>query len=121
MTALAAPAVAGQIEPILRIAEHLASETDALRRFAPCDLAHGNLVKSQALLELTRHSRRLQGTPPNAELRAALVALRERLVANQQAVQVHLDAARTLTELMVDAIERDASDRTYSRQSRGRQ
>lgn len=114
-------ASAAQIEPIQRIADHLATETAALRAFAPCDLAHGNQLKSQALLELTRHARRLQTMPANADLRAALVMLRERLIANQEAVRVHLDAARTLTSLMVGAIERDASDRTYSRQPYGRQ
>ena len=129
-----------QIDPIMRIADYLAGETDALRRFAPCDLTRGNGIKAQALLELTRHARTLRGIVDKSAdnksaadrsvdnrsadnkgaLRAALETLRARIVENQSAVALHLEAARTLNAVIVAAVERDGSDRTYSRVNRSR-
>lgn len=104
-----------RIDPIGRIADYLAAETDALRRFAPCDLLRGNHVKSQALLELTRHARTLAGRGDDPDLRGALETLRTRLVENGAALALNLDAARTLNAIIVEAVERDVSDRTYGR------
>ena len=104
-------------EPILRIATYLAAETAMLRRFAPCDLARGNQIKAQALLELMRHARSLAGRG-DPGLRNALEMLRTRLAENQAALTLHLDAARTVNAIIVAAVERDGSDRTYGRAAR---
>ena len=104
-----------QTAPILRLAGTLEEETAALGRFETVDLSASAHVKSQALLELMRLSRSLARSLPDAALRDAIDLLRRRLQENMAAISVHLDAARQVTAIMVEAIERDQSDRTYSR------
>ncbi len=105
---------AGLLGPVTRLNAFLAAETLALRSFAPHDLEAGNRVKSEALLDLTRRLRVVGGAPAGPVLRAALDELRRNLSDNQAALGVHLQAARTISAMVVRAVEHEQSDRTYS-------
>lgn len=111
---LAPSADASLLGPVERLAQFLAAETQALRSLNNCDLDANNRIKSEALLDLTRRLRSVGGAPAGPALRAALDGLRGALAENQAALQVHLDAARAVSAIIVRALEHDQSDRTYS-------
>ncbi|MBL8847784.1 MAG: flagellar protein FlgN [Hyphomicrobium zavarzinii] len=100
---------------IQRLEEIVDQETAALRDRKAIDLKDYNDRKSQALLELTRSLRNMQGAVPNPTLAARVGSLRAKLAANQHMLKLHLEAVREISTSLSDAIRQSESDGTYTR------
>ncbi|WP_273221234.1 flagellar protein FlgN [Hyphomicrobium zavarzinii] len=110
----------GSVIPMLevsiqRLEEIVDQETAALRDRKAIDLKDYNDRKSQALLELTRSLRNMQGAVPNPTLAARVGSLRAKLAANQHMLKLHLEAVREISTSLSDAIRQSESDGTYTR------
>ena len=112
--ALVDMAVAGLTEAIGRALRAVSDETRELRLNGPVDFARHRRNKDLCLLDLTRRGRSLGGADPGDAARAALRDLREALIDNQAALRVHLSAARTVSNIILNVIVEEESDRTYS-------
>ncbi|MCC7253296.1 flagellar protein FlgN [Hyphomicrobium sp.] len=99
---------------IQRLEEIVDQETLALRTRKAINLKDFNDRKSQALLELTRSLRHVQGTSPDPALAARVGALKVKLAVNQAALKVHLEAVREISTSLSDAIRHAESDGTYT-------
>lgn len=99
---------------IQRLEEIVDQETMALRSRKAVNLKEFNDRKSQALLELTRSLRHLQGGAPDAALAARVGSLKVKLAINQAALKVHLEAVREISTSIADAIRQAESDGTYT-------
>ena len=97
-----------------RLEELVDQETAALRNHAAIDLKDFNDRKNQALLELSRALRHLQGGADNPALSARLGALRAKLETNRAVLKMHLEAVREISMTLADAIRAADSDGTYS-------
>lgn len=115
----APPVAKGSIVSMLevslqRLEEIVDQETAALKMHASIDLRDFNNRKSQALLELTRMMRTMDGTAPSPEMAARVGFLKEKLAVNQKALQMHLEAVREISTTLSDAIRHADSDGTYT-------
>lgn len=99
---------------IQRLEDILVQETDALRERKVINLKDFNDRKSQALLELTRLLRTLQGGEPSPEVAQRVAALRSKLALNQAVLKLHLEAVREISTTLSDAIRNADSDGTYT-------
>lgn len=99
---------------IQRLEEIVDQETYALRARKAIDLKEFNDRKSQALLELTRSLRLVQGSGPDPALAARVGTLKVKLAVNQAALKVHLEAVREISNSLADAIRQAESDGTYT-------
>jgi hypothetical protein len=99
---------------IQRLEEIVEQETFALRERQAIDLKEYNNRKSQALLELMRTLRNLDGTAPSPALMARVSSLKSKLAANQAVLRLHLEAVREITTSLSDAIRHSESDGTYT-------
>lgn len=99
---------------IQRLEEIVDQETHALRTRQAIDLKEFNDRKSQALLELTRSLRLVQGSGPDPALAVRVGTLKVKLAINQAALKVHLDAVREISTSLADAIRQAESDGTYT-------
>lgn len=107
--------VAHLIEPtILRLEEIIDQETEALKTREPVDLKSFNDRKSQALLELTRLLRQVQGGSGSPALMTRMDALKEKLEINRAMLKMHLEAVREIADTVSEAIRNAESDGTYS-------
>lgn len=107
--------VAPLIEPsIMRLEEVIDQETEALRSRKSVDLKGFNDRKGQALLELTRLLRHVQGGAGNPQLQARMASVRAKLEVNRALIKMHLEAVREIAETLSDAIRNAESDGTYS-------
>lgn len=99
---------------IQRLEEIVDQETMALRSRKAVNLKEFNDRKSQALLELTRSLRLVQGGAPDPALAARVGSLKVKLAVNQAALKVHLEAVREISTSIADAIRQAESDGTYT-------
>ncbi|WP_334150118.1 flagellar protein FlgN [Hyphomicrobium sp.] len=99
---------------IQRLEEIVDQETMALRSGKTVNLKEFNDRKSQALLELTRASRQMQGGSPDPALAKLVGALKVKLAVNQAALKMHLEAVREISTSLSDAIRQAESDGTYT-------
>lgn len=99
---------------IQRLEEIVDQETTALRGGKTVDLKEFNNRKSQALLELTRALRQVQGAGPDPALAGLVGTLKVKLAVNQAALQMHLEAVREISTSLSDAIRQAESDGTYT-------
>ena len=99
---------------VQRLEETVEQETASLRSRAPTDFNEFNARKSQGLLELDRALRMLGKAQPSEEVKNQLRSLRQKLEANRNVLQIHLDAVRDVTGLIADALRNADSDGTYS-------
>lgn len=99
---------------IQRLEEIVDQETLALRERRAIDLKDFNNRKSQALLELTRSLRLLQGAGPDSALAVRVGNLKVKLAVNQAELKVHLEAVREISTSLSDAIRHAESDGTYT-------
>lgn len=107
--------VAPMIEPtIMRLEEIIDQETEALRSRNAVDLKGFNDRKSQALLELTRLLRHVQGGAGNPQLMSRMASVRAKLDVNRALLKMHLEAVREIATTLSDAIRDAESDGTYS-------
>ena len=99
---------------ITRLEQVIQTETDALENHQRYDIVAISRKKSNMLLELTRASRVWRSRGDNYDLRQRITALRSALGRNERALQMHLEAARQLTDVIA-GVARDAeSDGTYA-------
>jgi hypothetical protein len=107
--------IAPMIEPtILRLEEIIDQETEALRSRKAVDLKGFNDRKGQALLELTRLLRHVQGAEGDPQLMSRMAGVRAKLEVNRALLKMHLEAVREIAEALSDAIRNAESDGTYS-------
>lgn len=97
-----------------RLEEIVDQETHALRTRKVVNLKEFNDRKSQALLELTRSLRQVQGSGPDPALTQRVGNLKVKLAVNQAALKVHLEAVREISTSIADAIRQSESDGTYT-------
>jgi len=97
-----------------RLEEVVEQETAALRDRRAIDLKDYNDRKSQALLELTRSLRLMQGASATPSVAARIGSLKAKLTANQAMLKMHLEAVREISTSLSDAIRRSESDGTYT-------
>lgn len=108
-------AIISMLEVLLvRLEEVVEQETEALKSRKPVDLNDFNNRKSQALLELTRMMRSMPGGEQSPETVARVGSLKAKLLVNQQALKVHLEAVREISTTLSDAIRHADSDGTYT-------
>ena len=98
----------------MRLEEVIDQETEALRSRKSVDLKGFNDRKGQALLELTRLLRHVQGGVGNPQLQARMASVRAKLEVNRALLKMHLEAVREIAETLSDAIRNAESDGTYS-------
>ena len=99
---------------IQRLEDIVEQETTALRERRVVNLKDFNDRKSQALLELTRLLRTLQGASPSPALAARVGQLKSKLMVNQAVLKLHLEAVREVATSLADAIRNSESDGTYT-------
>lgn len=99
---------------IQRLEEVVDQETLALRTRTAVNLKEFNDRKSQALLELTRSLRHMQGAGSDPELAARVGNLKVKLAINQAVLKVHLEAVREISTTISDAMRNAESDGTYT-------
>lgn len=114
-----APGVRGGAAPMIevtiqRLEEIIDQETLALRSRKAINLKEFNDRKSQALLELTRSLRQMQGVQSDPALAVRVGSLKVKLAVNQAALKVHLEAVREISTSLSDAIRQAESDGTYT-------
>ena len=100
---------------IQRLEEIVDQETLALRTRQAVNFKEFNDRKSQALLELTRSLKLLQGSGPNSSLAARMGNLKVKLAVNEAALKVHLEAIREVSTTISEAMQNADSDGTYTR------
>lgn len=105
---------------IQRLEEIVDQETLALKTRKAVNLKEFNDRKSQALLELTRSLRHMQGAESDPTLAARVGTLKAKLVLNQAALNVHLEAVREISNSLADVIRHADSDGTYTQASASR-
>lgn len=106
-------------EAMERIGAVVDSETEALRELRVVDLQDFNNRKNRGLLELTRAFRAFEGGRLDEATAERLKTLRGKLEANQEALSMHLAAAREITTLVAQTIRDSESDGTYSNRLSG--
>lgn len=109
----------GSVVPMLevtiqRLEEIVDQETLALRTRKAINLKEFNDRKSQALLELTRSLRHVQGAGSDPVLAARVGTLKVKLAVNQAALKVHLEAVREISTTISEAMQHAESDGTYT-------
>lgn len=99
---------------LTRLEKALDEENTALSSFDPSKLAEISRIKTQCLLELQRPAA-LSGK--DAELRARLRVLKQKLEFNRWLLHLHLEAAKEIASVIMSALREAESDGTYSRVS----
>ena len=99
---------------IQRLEDIVDQETAALNARKAINLKDFNDRKSQALLELTRMLRTLQGGPPNPVVAERVQGLKSKLAVNQAVLKLHLEAVKEISTSLADAIRNSESDGTYT-------
>ncbi|CAO4175876.1 flagellar protein FlgN [Methylorubrum populi] len=97
-----------------RLEATIEAETEALAANAAFDLAAINRAKSQSLLELTRLARSVEGEALDADTGIVLARLRDKLVRNQEAVALHLQAVEEIGDVLQASLQAAESDGTYT-------
>lgn len=100
-------------QAIQRLAVVVEQETASLKGHMAIDLNDFSSKKNQALLELSRAMRMLDGAAPSRGVLESLGDLRTKLDLNRAALKVHLEAVREISSILADAIRDADSDGTY--------
>lgn len=103
---------------ILRIGDIVARETACLKASLTPDLTAFNDEKARALLHFDRTLRRVEPAEARAQLSGELGKLRQRLEENRRLLEIHADAARRVTDIVMEAMIASESDGTYQRYRR---
>ena len=97
-----------------RLRRVVQAETTDLEQHVRYDVSVVTRKKSHMLLELSRLSRTRRDAPKDPILRDKLSTLKDALDTNEKALEMHLRAARQLTELITNVVRNAESDGTYS-------
>lgn len=116
-TAIRASA-ATQVSAIMRVAkglrEILEEEVELLNKDPLADITEITNSKTLYLLELSRMTRRMGEIPVDQAVHGQIMELRQALSLNGEALKVHLDASRSVSETIKKAIRDEDSDGTYT-------
>ncbi len=96
-----------------RLNEIIERERDTLKASPSARLDHFNDAKSRCLLEITRAVRNIDTSTPDPHLQSELRLLREKLNENRNLLAKHLEAARKVSGIVMQALRDDESDGTY--------
>jgi hypothetical protein len=99
---------------IARLEETVETETAALRTNPRFDIKASNARKSRHLYELNKATKGLLPSDLRPEHREGLLRLREKLAANEAALQAHLSAVTEVAALLQNAIQGAEADGTYT-------
>ena len=109
---------ASQVAAIMRVAQGLRKileeEVELLNKDPMADIAEITNSKTLYLLELSRMTRSMGELPFDQHVHAQIMELREALSLNGEALKVHLEASRSVSETIKKAIRDEESDGTYS-------
>lgn len=100
---------------LARLEKALDEENAALARFDAGNIAEFSRIKTQSLLELQRPAR--LHPAHDAELQARLQALQQKLELNCWLLNLHLEAAKEVSSVIMSALRDAEFDGTYSRYS----
>ncbi len=100
---------------LARLEKALDEENEALANFNASSIAEFSRIKTQCLLELQRPA----GMNPAQDtgLQVRLQALQQKLELNRWLLNLHLEAAKEVSSVIMTAIREAESDGTYSRYS----
>lgn len=106
---------AGNLLAILaRIEEAVETETAGIRSDPRFDVKASTARKSRHLYELSKATRGLAPGDLQAEHRAGLLRLRDKLAANEAALRAHMSAVGEVAQILQNAIQGAEGDGTYS-------
>ncbi len=108
------PALQALLNTIAGLETVIDEETEALKTRGPVDLETFSNRKSQGLMELNRSLKQLEAMQNQKVVATRLDSLRNKLAANQAALQLHLEAVREISGIIASAIRESESDGTYS-------
>jgi hypothetical protein len=98
---------------LARLEKALDDENAALGNFDASGIAEFSRIKTQCLLELQRPAN--LHPAQDLELQARLRALQQKLELNRWLLNLHLEAAKEVSAVIMSAIRETESDGTYSR------
>ncbi len=98
---------------LARLEKALDEENEALASFNADSIAEFSRIKTQCLLELQRPAGMNPAQDPG--LQARLQALQQKLELNRWLLNLHLEAAKEVSSVIMTAIREAESDGTYSR------
>ena len=100
---------------LLRLEKTLDAENAALSNLNSRDLGEFCRAKTLSLLELQRSGSNAESTAPSSELAGRLQTLQQKLELNRWLLQIHVEAAREVTSVIMAVLRDSESDGTYSR------
>lgn len=104
----------GLLRALRRTRAIIEEETAALLGGVPGDHGEFRRQKDLCLLDLSRRAPAFVRAPDDPELMAALRALKDAIISNQKTLRSHVNAARSVSAIIMKAIAEEDSDRTYS-------
>ncbi len=104
----------GLLRAIRRTQATVEDETSALSRGIAADHGEFRHRKDVCLLDLSRRAPAFVRPPDDPELMAALRGLKDAIIRNQKMLRCHVNAARQISAIIMNAIAEEDSDRTYS-------
>lgn len=109
---------ATQVSAIMRVAtglrKILEEEVELLNKEPLADISEITNSKTLYLLELSRMTRRMGELPVDQSVHNQIMELRQALSLNGEALKVHLEASRSVSETIKKAIRDEESDGTYT-------
>ncbi|MGI9514427.1 MAG: hypothetical protein ACR2OL_16110 [Anderseniella sp.] len=118
LPAAARASAATQVSAIMRVVKGLRKileeEVELLNKDPLADINEITNSKTLYLLELSRMTRRMGEIPVDSVVHGQIMELREALSLNGEALKVHLDASRSVSETIKKAIRDEESDGTYT-------
>jgi hypothetical protein len=105
---------ASLVAMIERVSEAIESETAGIRQGSGFDIKASNARKSRHLYELSKAFKSVEDVKQVAGHADALRRLRDRLAANERAIQAHMSAVSEIADLLQNAIQHAEADGTYS-------
>jgi hypothetical protein len=105
---------ASLVAMIERVSEAIESETAGIRQGSGFDIKASNARKSRHLYELSKAFKSVEDVKQVAGPADALRRLRDRLAANERAIQAHMSAVSEIADLLQNAIQHAEADGTYS-------
>ncbi len=105
----------GLLRAIERTRATIEEETAALSSSARADHSEFRLRKDICLLDLSRRVPAFDRGRTDPILMTALLNLKDAIIRNQTMLRCHVNAARTVSAIILETIAEEESDKTYSR------
>lgn len=104
----------GLLRALDRTRAIIEEETAVLLSGASGDHGEFRRQKDLCLLDLSRRAPAFVRVPEDPELMSALRSLKDAIISNQKTLRYHVNAARSVSAIIMKAIAEEDSDRTYS-------